>query len=192
MKGHLYIIRSEEGPIKIGISTEPEKRIAAITHASGRYIVEQYISPPMERYAYVEKYLHAQFEDRRRRGEWFDVPFDEAVSKLKKVGVALCSDEWRLSEDYVRGSIAKDRLVRFMQDHPDATERELSAYFAGAGDSFVADVEFALACDLACTKSMLTDVFDRLGGDSVADEMLTIAWDRLVGPNVPITTITLS
>ncbi len=82
MIGQVYIIENELGLVKIGISSKPERRIKEIANASGLNITKKYFSKPCDNFAKIEKKLHEEFKTVRKKGEWFNIPFNEAVSSL--------------------------------------------------------------------------------------------------------------
>lgn len=130
-KGHVYILRSEEGPVKIGISLKPEKRINEVGLASGREFVEVYVSPPLENYAELEKIMHFHFREVRLPGEWFAVKFEDAVSIAEHYGIKLSPSSWRESERYQRGLSAQQRLDAFKANKP--SNSEIGAFMFGMG-----------------------------------------------------------
>ena len=65
---HLYVIQSEDGPIKIGRSVNPKARVASLQTASPSRLrlVRLY---PSE--GHRERSLHRTFSPLHVRGEWF-------------------------------------------------------------------------------------------------------------------------
>jgi len=80
--GSVYIIEIN-GLVKIGRSQNPSSRIKNIATACGRKIEKTYISPACSNYCEIESSMHSIYKDRRKGGEWFDVPFCEAVLMLE-------------------------------------------------------------------------------------------------------------
>ena len=81
----LYIIcgygRSHEplGPVKIGIASDPEKRIASLQTGSPRplKILAVFDTPNREIARKFEAAFHRHYDDERLAGEWFDIdPID--------------------------------------------------------------------------------------------------------------------
>lgn len=80
---HVYVLEDENSIIKIGIAGNVAKRIKAIDNATAYKITRHYESPSCANAAKIEKTAHKHFADQRKKGEWFTVPFDEAVDFVK-------------------------------------------------------------------------------------------------------------
>jgi len=80
---HVYILEDENSIIKIGIAGNVAKRIKAIDNATAYKITRHYESPSCVNAAQIEKAAHSRFANFRKKGEWFTVPFDEAVDYIK-------------------------------------------------------------------------------------------------------------
>lgn len=144
--GYLYIIKSEDGPVKIGISIKPEKRICDIETSSGRTIVQTFISPRIPGYYQVEQTLHAKFKDQRIRGEWFNISFRDAVLAANQLGARSFPHEWRQTEDYLQGASHRDRIRQFAAE-PRSAE-DWSAFNLGMGTVALAQAELADDVDM--------------------------------------------
>ena len=145
-QGHLYIIKSEEGPVKIGISIDPHNRIVKLSATSGRGIVRKFVSPIVPHSANIERALHDTFSASRTYGEWFDVDFDEAVRAAHHLGARLFPNEWKQSTDYAEGAIHRDRMRLFAKTS--RTALEWDAFFAGMGDLAKEQAELADDVDM--------------------------------------------
>ncbi len=86
----VYIIAKDcgthgTGPVKIGISDDPEKRVRGLQTASPYKLVlmcKVYAHDRAMARA-IESMMHADFADRRTSGEWFDItPFHAMESLL--------------------------------------------------------------------------------------------------------------
>jgi len=80
---HVYVLSDEHDTIKIGIAGNVDKCIKAIDHATAYQIINRYESPSCVNARKIEKAAHKHFADQRKKGEWFDVSFDEAVNFVK-------------------------------------------------------------------------------------------------------------
>jgi hypothetical protein len=79
---NLYVIAaSDQGPVKLGISNDPERRVRQLQtgHAAPLYLFH---SEPIEQ-AFLERRLHKDLAHVRTRGEWFDVSVSDAISYLR-------------------------------------------------------------------------------------------------------------
>ena len=108
-KGYVYVLRNENGLIKIGITNNPHTRINSIVHSSGVNIDKYYISNPLRNNDLVEERAHKHFKKQRTYGEWFiDCDFDKVVTVLKQIisncGIETCKNnlvdcEWGYNLD---------------------------------------------------------------------------------------------
>jgi hypothetical protein len=96
--GYVYVIYNPESNlVKIGKTKHPHKRFTTLSNQNGTKF-KYYITEPMHINGLIEKIMHNRFTYRRRNGEWFDIPFDDAVSELKLL---------LESEDFKRRNIHK-------------------------------------------------------------------------------------
>lgn len=79
----VYLIKSETGLFKIGISTNPRSRLSSIISSSGMNaeLIAFYATEDDARD--VEKKLHKLFEKYRVRGGWFDFPDTYSLEKFE-------------------------------------------------------------------------------------------------------------
>lgn len=68
IRGFVYFIGGDEGPIKIGFTQSPEKRLAEIQTSNSQKLRFLAIS---EGSMWLERYFHRAFEIDRLSGEWF-------------------------------------------------------------------------------------------------------------------------
>jgi len=95
-ESRVYIIEHSHGHVKIGRSTNPERRLADIKNGSPYELSLLTTIDPINdqdrvEYGTVENFLHTYFDRFRMRGEWFSPPPPE-VSDLE------CLDELRASD----------------------------------------------------------------------------------------------
>lgn len=72
----LYLIQSESGYIKIGISKRVERRLRDLQISSPEKLTLLFYQP-LQKAELIEKKLHQRFSDKRLRGEWFDLTPDD-------------------------------------------------------------------------------------------------------------------
>lgn len=77
----IYLIRSNDGRYKIGISKNPSKRIEQLQTGSPDILklVDVYESSNSSK---IETALHAKYQYCRESGEWFDMSISEEVNFL--------------------------------------------------------------------------------------------------------------
>lgn len=81
---YLYVLEFSNKTVKIGITKEKEKRMKAISSASGMDITRSYFTGKIDNVQNLETELHRHFKGKRLNGEFFDISFDEAVSEVEK------------------------------------------------------------------------------------------------------------
>lgn len=81
---YLYVLEFENNTVKIGITKEKEKRMKAISSASGMNITRSFFTEKINDVQVLEKELHKHFKDKRLNGEFFRITFKEAVEEVQK------------------------------------------------------------------------------------------------------------
>lgn len=74
----LYVVRLRK-KVKIGITKEPRKRVIQLECGCGEFFDKIYISPVLDNASEIEGMLHMYFQRCRGIGEWFHMPFEDAV-----------------------------------------------------------------------------------------------------------------
>ena len=78
----LYVIRGDHNMVKIGVSTNPNARLASLRTASAFPIDFSYIAVTPGTGFDIEAGAHKMLKGHRCSGEWFDVPPEMAVAAL--------------------------------------------------------------------------------------------------------------
>lgn len=78
--GHVYIVSNNNGLVKIGKATNPLDRLATLSMHGGFYLIDYWISAPIKDYTELEQSLHTGLHKLRALGEWFRVPYKDAVA----------------------------------------------------------------------------------------------------------------
>lgn len=79
---HVYCLERPDGLVKIGVSSNPTKRIAAVSSQGGFGLSRVWMSIQTQDAKWFERAAHQDFAELRSVGEWFSVEFDEAVDRL--------------------------------------------------------------------------------------------------------------
>jgi len=82
--GCVYVMEDQNANVKIGITTNLTKRISSIQSSVICKIVNVGHSDCFYDYKRLEKRMHQHFKLQNVRGEWFKVPFNEAVLKMQE------------------------------------------------------------------------------------------------------------
>ena len=85
MKVFVYVIGREQGPVKVGISQNPEKRLGAIQSGCPFRVKVLHKSPARDlRHAYShEQIFHEIYAPKRLVGEWFNLDADLAIEGVE-------------------------------------------------------------------------------------------------------------
>jgi hypothetical protein len=81
MSASVYAIVAGEGPIKIGVSVDPLKRLPQLQTNQPQRLSIVYAVRVADPYA-VERAAHARLKPRRAQGEWFNINRDEAIEAI--------------------------------------------------------------------------------------------------------------
>lgn len=83
---YLYVVAvaGDSGPVKIGISRDPENRLNGLQTASPLllYSVHTFKFPQRDIATYIEANIHQHLADRRGIGEWFNIAPIEALFEV--------------------------------------------------------------------------------------------------------------
>jgi hypothetical protein len=85
VESYIYVIAaSPEGPVKIGHSRQPEKRLKQLQTGHSEKLILFHKEPILlESARNAEQDIHAQIGYRRKVGEWFTVSVEAAVLEVK-------------------------------------------------------------------------------------------------------------
>ncbi|HMN36269.1 MAG TPA: GIY-YIG nuclease family protein [Hyphomicrobium sp.] len=111
----IYVIRSEPGPVKIGITGNVSRRLSYLRTASAVPLHLAYAGETEADVESVERQVHSILAERRMSGEWFNVSAQEAVEAVLQSANDLDID------------LSKLEIVKFAGRQ--ATEKSLSLSF---------------------------------------------------------------
>lgn len=90
---HIYVVERGENDVKIGVSTEPKRRIRTIETQGGFEAKRHFVGESVSNGYAVESFVHAKLAGHRKIGEWFCVSYERAVSVVRssidQVGEAI-------------------------------------------------------------------------------------------------------
>lgn len=81
----VYVLKSSNGNVKIGVSADVKKRKSFFTSGSGYEIVDYRFTKPCSNAFMLEKQIHKYFENYRLKGEWFSCTFEEALEYVENL-----------------------------------------------------------------------------------------------------------
>lgn len=82
-KKKVYVFDMSGKFVKIGVSEDTSKRSRQVSNSSGIPVTRIYETDFTDNSYLIESKIHALFKKRRISGEFFSVPFEEAVTALK-------------------------------------------------------------------------------------------------------------
>lgn len=86
MSKYVYLLYSESGLYKIGVSNDVEKRMSTLKTGSGYPIMCLAYYKTKDKPTTVERILHKLFDEFRVQGEWFDFPKDRfSLEKFESI-----------------------------------------------------------------------------------------------------------
>lgn len=91
----IYVVKREDGLVKIGVSRDPENRIRTLEMQGGFTSVAQYSSLPYLNAFQIESAIHDQLKEFRAKGEWFAISYEVAIECV----VRLCVDMGEIPRD---------------------------------------------------------------------------------------------
>lgn len=89
----IYIMQSEYGDVKIGISKNVDKRRKTIESNRMAKITNCYKTKPCSNAHEIETAMHRYFSDKRIYGEWFSCDMGTAIQKLDNVFLRMAKFE---------------------------------------------------------------------------------------------------
>lgn len=100
---YVYLIKSDSGLFKIGISTNPRARLSAIISSSGMNAELLAFYKTQLPARDIEKKLHKLFAIYRVRGEWFDFPDTYSLEKFETLceRFGMTPQEFEVEEDRI-------------------------------------------------------------------------------------------
>lgn len=89
MAGYVYVVENENHKVKIGMTVDPDRRIATLETQGGYKIISRYVTPSLKYYSRLESDLHRKFSDCRDIGEWFNIDFNTVVDYVESMDLSL-------------------------------------------------------------------------------------------------------
>ena len=88
----VYVIETDAGLVKVGVSKTPDERIKTLENLGGYFVLRKYISKPCELANKIENQVHKKLSLYRKKGEYFTCPFEMAKSVTISSFNALCGE----------------------------------------------------------------------------------------------------
>ena len=151
-KCYVYLIQSGDGPVKIGVATDPQfRRNELQTGNPYPLTIRMLIECATSSGAYeVESAFHRAFADARLLGEWFDVSPEQVAEilvlagaiKRNVVNVEPFALPASARTSYTKNMSARDVARQFIEENPDALNLSVRQFadMAGIGKTVAAEV----------------------------------------------------
>lgn len=82
---HIYVVENEHSAVKIGISQNVINRINVLSKQGGFKPINIYCTEKCSNGYEIENRIHKKLEKYRIDGEWFRLPFNDAVKVVSEV-----------------------------------------------------------------------------------------------------------
>ena len=136
----VYVLLSDEGPVKIGVSREVKRRKQTIETTAGIIAADFFFTAPLSNYGIIESRCHKHFNEKRKRGEWFNIPYEEAVAYVNGLVKSIGESEKPppLNDTLEQLFRLPTAMEEFMHDDPEIynwmTEQGHEAYWTNGSE----------------------------------------------------------
>lgn len=112
MSRSIYVVKSEPGPVKIGIANKPRARFHNLRTASAVPLSLEYIGECVDDHAVakIEATAHEILRDQHQRGEWFSTSVEDAVDAVILAAEQLGYELIPIATEIARGD-PKDTMI---------------------------------------------------------------------------------
>lgn len=97
---NIYVIGPRFGPRKIGFASDVQKRLATLQSSNPAELIIQYRIDVGGQARDVEFEAHRLLQDRRLRGEWFNVTLDDAIGAIETAIATATPRRAKLTRGY--------------------------------------------------------------------------------------------
>lgn len=110
MKQYIYVMKSESGLVKIGVSINPDVRRSAIETGNGFHVAIVKLFGPFNGATKVECSAHGLLRDSRVRGEWFACSVEAAINAVNSALASFVEPD----DDSGMSDQAMNEIAKFM------------------------------------------------------------------------------
>jgi predicted GIY-YIG superfamily endonuclease len=93
----LYVIAAhKEGPVKLGLSMDPQRRVRQLQTGSAEALFIHHVEEVSDgRVKIAEKALHQMLGHKRLKGEWFNISVEDAIAEVTHIRMTEDPSDWR-------------------------------------------------------------------------------------------------
>lgn len=93
----LYVIAAKkEGPVKLGLSQDPQRRVRQLQTGSAELLTIHHTEEVSDaRVKIAEGALHRMLGHKRLKGEWFNMSVEEAIAEVTFIRMTEDPSDWR-------------------------------------------------------------------------------------------------
>lgn len=154
--GYVYVLLANDKTVKIGITTNPYRRISQIETASGKDIIKWELTKPCSNFKDIERYLHKEFKKYRLKGEWFNVNFTDVIEVLSNIELedAESKDVKEVIQNNIKGiSLAYQLMIEFRCKEYNYTTFKYNIDY-NINDEHVKEIEMLVEENIEANKEM--------------------------------------
>lgn len=151
---YVYLIQAESGPVKIGIATDPNRRLSELQTANYELLTLLYRLEcnSLTDAQQLETVLHRRYAQQRIRGEWFDsdpiniiedIEMAIGIAQIfKRVFVERVEETITTQSSFSKMSNAREAILSHLDAHPEDVSMPVRALAEkiGVGKSTVYSV----------------------------------------------------
>lgn len=93
-----YVMKNENGLVKIGISKDVNFRKKILEYASGYEIPEVFKVKSISKASSVESKLHQYFKTDNKLGEWYNLDYKKAIDKTKEFSKLVIDEKNKINK----------------------------------------------------------------------------------------------
>jgi DNA-binding XRE family transcriptional regulator len=158
----VYVIKSDAGPIKIGISSNPENRLKSLQGSSPYTLTIYFVKAVNGGVAEsIERQAHDSLAKNRLRGEWFNVAADDAVyvvnMAINNPVHETCTIGSHEESPYAIASQIKAARILLEWEQLDLAKK------SGLSITTITSIESKKRCPSHNTRKLIIDAIDKAG-----------------------------
>ena len=115
----VYVLLAKDGTVKVGVTSNFQKRLCAIQTASGKEIIQYYSTPICSNVYRIENLTKNKFKKSQILGEWFDCEYKAMVNSVKELFEKYHEIKYISSAEYEKRCEKMINLVKEIWSKPE-------------------------------------------------------------------------